>query len=58
MHLDIILSLRADVNMIPSRPPAFVRDENINQNDSDSESDYRLEIADCGAPRSEMEDDR
>ena len=36
---------------------AFVRDENINQSNSDYESDHRLEIADCRALSSEIDED-
>ena len=56
MHLDIVLSLGANADLTSPGPPAFVRDENINQNDSDDESDYRLEIADCRAASSEIDD--
>jgi len=57
MHLDIVLSLRANADLTSPGPPAFVHDENINQRDSDYESDYRLEIADCCAASSEIDDD-
>jgi hypothetical protein len=57
MHLDIVLSLRANADLTSPGPPAFVRDENINQSDSDYESDHRLEIADCRAASSEIDDD-
>jgi len=38
-------------------PGAFLCDEKINQSDSDYESDYRLEIGDCRAVSSEIDDD-
>jgi len=57
MHLDIVLSLCANVDLTSPGPPAFVRDENINQSDSDYESDYRLEITDCRAASSEIDHD-
>jgi len=57
MHLDIVLSLRANVDLTSAGPPPFERDENINQSDSDYESDYRLEIADCPAASSEIDHD-
>jgi len=57
MHLDIVLSLRANPDLTPPGPPAFVHDENINQSDSDYGSDYRLEIEGCPAASSEIDDD-
>jgi len=56
MHLDIVLSLRVNADLTSPGPPAFVRNENINQSDSDYESDHRLEIADCRAASSEIDD--
>jgi len=56
IHLDIILSLRANADLTTPGPPAFVHDETINQSDSDYESDYRLEIADCCVASSEIDD--
>jgi len=35
VHLDIVLSLRAHADLTSTGPPAFVRNENINQSDSD-----------------------
>jgi len=57
MHLNIVLSLCANAALILPGPPGFVQDENINQSDSDYESDYRLEIADCREASSEVDDD-
>jgi len=57
MHLDIVLSLCANADLTSPGRPAFVRDENINQSDSDYESDYTLEIEDCLAASSEIDDD-
>jgi len=57
MHLDIVLSLDANADLTSPGPPAFVHDENINQSNSDYESDYRLEMADCRAASSEIDDD-
>jgi len=57
MHLDIILSLRANADRTSPGPPAFVRDENISQSDSDYESDPRLEIADCRAASGDRDHD-
>jgi len=57
MHLDIVLSFSANADLTSPGPPAFVRDENINQSDSDYESDHRLEIADCHATSSEIDHD-
>jgi len=57
MHLDIVLSLCANADLTSPGPSAFVRDENINHSDSDYESDYRLEIADCRAASSQIDDD-
>jgi len=56
MHLDIVLSLSANADLTSPGPPAVVRDENINQSDSDYESDHRLEIAACRAASSEIDD--
>jgi len=57
MLLDIVLSLRANGDLTSPGPPAFIHDENINQSDSDYESDYRLEIAGCRTACSEIDDD-
>ena len=57
MHRDSVLSLCANVDLTSPVLPGFVRDENINQSDSDYESDYRLEIANGGAASSEIDDD-
>jgi len=57
MHVNIVLSLCANADLTSPGPPAFVLDENINQSDSDHESDYRLEIAHCRAASSEIDDD-
>jgi len=57
MHLDILLSLRVKADLISPGPPAFVRDQNINQSNSEYESDYTLEIADCRAASSKIDDD-
>jgi len=57
MHRDIILSLRANADLYSPGPPAFLRDENINQSDSDYKCDYRQEIADCRTASSEIDDD-
>jgi len=56
MHLDIVLSLCANADLTPPGPPAFVRNEKINQSDSDYESDYRLDIADCHTASIEIDD--
>jgi len=56
MHLNIILSLRANADLTSPGPPAALCDENINQSDSDYESDHRLEIADCHAASGEIDD--
>jgi len=56
MHPDIVPSLRANADLTSPRPPAFVRDENIHQSDSDYESDHRLEIVDCSAASSVIDD--
>jgi len=57
MHLDIVRSLCANADLTLPGPPAFVCDENINQSDSDYKSNYRLEIADCRAASSKIDDD-
>ena len=57
MHLDIVLSLRANADLTLPGPPAFVRDVKINQSDLDYESDHRLEIAVCRTASSEIDDD-
>jgi len=57
MHLDIVISLRANADLTSPGLPALVRDENINQSNSDYESDHRLEITDCRAASSEIDDD-
>jgi len=49
MHLDILLSLRAVVD------PTFP-DENIDQSDSDYESDLMMEIADCHGACHDLDD--
>jgi len=56
MHLDIVLSLGANADLTSPGPPGFVHDKNSNQSDSDLESNYRLEIADCRAAGSEIDD--
>jgi len=56
MHLDIVLSLNANADLTSRGPLAFVPDETINQSDSDYESDQGLEIADCRAASSEIDD--
>jgi len=56
-HLCIVLSLRTNADLTLPGPPAFVHNKNINQSDSNYESDYRLEIADRRAAGSEIDDD-
>jgi len=56
MHLDIVLSLHDHVDLPSPGPPAFVCNENSNQSDSDYKSDYWVQIADCRAVRSEIDD--
>jgi len=58
MDLDIVLSLRANADLTSPGLPAFVSNENSNQSDSDYEFDYRLEIADCRAASSEIDDNK
>jgi len=53
----MVLSLYPNADLNSLGPPAFVRDENINQSDSEYESDSSLEIADCCAGTSEIDDD-
>ena len=57
MHLDIILSLRANADLTSPGPPAFVCNENLNQSDSDYESDHRPEIAEGRAASSAIDHD-
>jgi len=57
MHLNILLSLPANADLTSSGPPAFVYDENINQSDSDYKSDHRMEITDCCAASSKIDND-
>lgn len=57
IHLDIVLSLRAIADATSPGLPVFVPDENINQSDSDYESDHWLEVADCHSASSESDDD-
>ena len=57
MHLDIVLSLPVNADLTSPGLPGLVRDENMNQSDSDYKSDYRLVIADCCAASSEKDDD-
>jgi len=57
MHLDIVLSLRANADLTSPGPPPFLHNENIKQSDSDYESDHRLEITDYRAVSSEIDDD-
>jgi len=56
MHLDIVLSLRLNADLISLGPPAFLHDENNNQSDSDYESNHRLEIAHCRTANNEIDD--
>ena len=57
MHLDIVLPLCVNANLASRGPPAFVGDENINQSDTDYESNHRLEIAHCRAASSKIDND-
>jgi len=59
MHLDIVLSLRvrATADQGSLQPTAFRQHENVDQDDSDYESDPELEIEDQGA-YNEIENDR
>jgi len=57
IHLEIVLSLHANADLTSPGPTDSVRDESIKQSDSDYESDYRLEITDCRAASSEIDDD-
>ena len=57
MHLDIVLSFCVNADLTSPGPPAFVREENTNQSDSDCESNYRLQMADCRAASSKIDDD-
>jgi len=57
MHLDIVPSLCANADLTSPGPPAFVCDEKINQSNSDYKSDHKLEIADCSAASSEIDND-
>jgi len=56
MHLDMVLSLHANADLTAAGPPAFVRNENINQSALDYESDHRLEIGNGRAASSEIDD--
>jgi len=57
MHVDIVLSLRVNADLTSPGPPVFVRDGNINQGDSDYESNDGLEIPDCRVASSKIDDD-
>jgi len=57
MHLDIVLSLLANVDLTSLGRSGFGLDETIDDSDSDYKSDHRLEIADCRAASCEMDDD-
>jgi len=57
MHLDIVISLGTNAVLTSPGPPAFILYKNMNQRDSDYESDHRLEIADWPAASCKIDDD-
>ncbi|PUU79382.1 hypothetical protein B9Z19DRAFT_1064276 [Tuber borchii] len=56
MHLDIVLFLCANTDLISPELPAFILNENIDQSELDYETNHWLEIADCHRVSSKIDD--